>query len=61
MGADTPRQKRKAGLKAVIDGIELNYEREGSGKPVLLLHGWGASIETMRPIAAHLINRGVVL
>lgn len=45
-------------MKTVINGIELNYERAGEGKPVLLLHGWGASVDTMRPIAKHLLSRG---
>lgn len=34
-----------------IDGLNINYIDEGSGKAVLLLHGWGGSIQTMRPIA----------
>lgn len=33
-----------------IEGIELNYIVEGSGEPVLILHGWGASIASVRPI-----------
>lgn len=41
-----------------INGIKLNYERMGSGRPVLLLHGWGASIQAMRPIADCLTAAG---
>ena len=33
-----------------IDGINIHYERVGVGKPVLILHGWGASIEAVCPI-----------
>jgi pimeloyl-ACP methyl ester carboxylesterase len=33
-----------------IEGIELNYIIEGEGKDVLVLHGWGASINTVLPI-----------
>lgn len=33
-----------------IDGLRINYIDEGEGDNVLLLHGWGASIETMQPI-----------
>ncbi|MBE5784230.1 MAG: alpha/beta hydrolase [Clostridiales bacterium] len=33
-----------------IKGIKIHYERQGQGKPVLILHGWGASIEAVRPI-----------
>jgi pimeloyl-ACP methyl ester carboxylesterase len=30
-----------------IDGTKLRYEMAGSGAPILLLHGWGGSIESM--------------
>ncbi|MGI5850302.1 MAG: alpha/beta fold hydrolase [Christensenellales bacterium] len=33
-----------------INNITVNYEQQGKGTDVLLLHGWGASIQTMRPI-----------
>ncbi|MCR3956000.1 MAG: alpha/beta hydrolase, partial [Gudongella sp.] len=33
-----------------IDGLKINYIKTGSGEPVLILHGWGASIETVMPI-----------
>jgi pimeloyl-ACP methyl ester carboxylesterase len=33
-----------------IDGLKINYIQEGTGQDVLLLHGWGCSIETMKPI-----------
>lgn len=33
-----------------IDGLKINYIKTGSGEPVLVLHGWGASIETVMPI-----------
>lgn len=33
-----------------IDGLNINYIDEGTGKNVLLLHGWGANIQTMMPI-----------
>lgn len=33
-----------------IDGLNINYLDEGSGSSVLLLHGWGGSIQTMMPI-----------
>ena len=34
-----------------VDGININYIDEGQGSVVLLLHGWGGSIQTMMPIA----------
>ena len=33
-----------------VDGININYIDEGAGSTVLLLHGWGGSIQTMLPI-----------
>jgi pimeloyl-ACP methyl ester carboxylesterase len=33
-----------------IDGLRINYIKTGTGEPVLILHGWGASIETIMPI-----------
>lgn len=33
-----------------VDGLNINYINEGKGKEILLLHGWGGSIQTMMPI-----------
>ena len=33
-----------------VDGNNINYIDEGKGSDVLLLHGWGGSIQTMMPI-----------
>lgn len=33
-----------------VDGLKINYIIEGTGRDVLLLHGWGGSIQTMMPI-----------
>jgi len=33
-----------------IDGMNINYIVEGEGNPVVVLHGWGANIETVLPI-----------
>ncbi|NLJ57346.1 MAG: alpha/beta hydrolase [Tissierellia bacterium] len=40
-----------------IDGININYIDEGEGETVLLLHGWGGSIQTMMPIHNILIDK----
>lgn len=37
-------------MKINIDGLELNYIVEGSGNDVIILHGWGANINTIMPI-----------
>jgi pimeloyl-ACP methyl ester carboxylesterase len=43
-------------MKINIDGININYIQEGKGYDIILLHGWGGSIETMNPIYIHLKN-----
>lgn len=44
-------------MKINIENIEINYICEGQGKNILILHGWGASIETIMPIFNHLKNQ----
>lgn len=39
-----------------INGLNINYEVSGEGTPVILLHGWLCSLETMKPIANVLQN-----
>lgn len=34
----------------LYDGMKINYIVEGEGEDVLVLHGWGASIASVRPI-----------
>lgn len=41
-------------MNTVIDGLKINYRVSGSGRPVVVLHGWGARIETVEPIHRHL-------
>ena len=36
------------------DGINVIYYVAGQGYPILLLHGWGCSHETMQPVYEHL-------
>ncbi len=43
-------------MNVIIDGIKINYEQQGQGKDVLVLHGWGASIKTMRPVIDALVS-----
>lgn len=37
-------------MNAEINGLNINYEIKGEGCDVVLLHGWGASIESFRPV-----------
>ncbi len=41
-------------MQVEINGYKINYEVEGQGKNVIILHGWLASLETMKPIANEL-------
>jgi pimeloyl-ACP methyl ester carboxylesterase len=43
-----------------IDGLRTRYLMRGSGPPVLVLHGWGACIETVFPIVASLQSAATV-
>ena len=38
-------------MQVKINNWNINYEVLGEGNPVILLHGWLATLETMRPIA----------
>lgn len=38
-------------MQVKIKDWNINYEIMGDGNPVILLHGWLANLETMRPIA----------
>ncbi len=40
-----------------IDGLNIEYCEQGSGTPVLLLHGWGASFDTYRGVINTLKDR----
>ena len=41
-------------MQVKINDWNINYEVMGKGNPVILLHGWLANLETMRPIANNL-------
>lgn len=41
-----------------IGGLDSGVAVIGSGTPVLLLHGWGANIQTMWPVAQQLAQAG---
>ena len=44
-------------MEIEIKGKKINYELEGEGKPLILLHGWLASSETMKPLQKHLAKK----
>jgi pimeloyl-ACP methyl ester carboxylesterase len=45
-------------MKVLIDGQLVEYKKEGAGRAVLLLHGWGASLGTFDQLTAHLVKTG---
>ena len=44
-------------MEIIINEKKINYEVEGEGKPVVILHGWLASLETMKPLQKYLSNK----
>ena len=45
---------KEENLQVKINNWNINYEVQGKGNPVILLHGWLATLETMRPLANNL-------
>lgn len=43
-------------MKTVIDELTINYEVEGEGYPIIMLHGWLANLETMEPLKRALVS-----
>ena len=43
-------------MEVLIDDLKINYQITGKGKPVLLLHGFGAQIESFAPVILALQN-----
>jgi pimeloyl-ACP methyl ester carboxylesterase len=41
-----------------INDLKINYEILGEGKPVMLLHGWGGSLESLRALGSGLEGQG---
>jgi pimeloyl-ACP methyl ester carboxylesterase len=41
-------------MQVVVDHLVTRYERKGTGKSILLLHGWGDSLETFHALVAEL-------
>lgn len=41
-----------------INGLNINYTDCGEGKPILLLHGWGSSLEVWNRISNQFLAKG---
>ena len=48
-------------MNVVVDGLITNYHKTGSGKTIILLHGWGSSKETFKDIESHLKDHNSLL
>ncbi len=46
--------KRVEFMEYIFNNIKIRYTDEGSGKAIVLLHGWGQNIEMMQPINVNL-------
>jgi pimeloyl-ACP methyl ester carboxylesterase len=42
----------------LIEGLNIHVQVMGKGEPVLLLHGWGISLQEMLPVAEQLAPQG---
>ena len=42
----------------VVDGLHINYREAGSGKPILILHGWGRGSVTWIAVQDFLAQKG---
>ena len=48
-------------MLARINGLDTYYTVEGRGEPVVLLHGWGASSQSLAPLCGALADAFRVL
>lgn len=44
-------------MNITIDGLKIEYTEQGTGIPVLLLHGWGSSYDVYKGIISSLSDR----
>ena len=44
-------------MHLVVKDVDLNYIQYGSGKDIILLHGWGQNIEMMKPLGDSFSNK----
>lgn len=44
-------------MQIKIKEWNINYEVEGEGEPIILLHGWLTDLESMRPLTTNLVKK----
>lgn len=37
-------------MNILINGLNIHYDIKGDGNPLVILHGWGANLESFRPV-----------
>ena len=45
-------------MKVLVNGQLIEYKKEGRGRTVVLLHGWGDSLATFSELAKYFVGRG---
>ena len=48
-------------MQVVVNGLMTHYQRQGAGKTVLLLHGWGDRLETFDAMTSRLSKKYQVI
>ena len=48
-------------MHAIVGGLDISYLSEGSGPPILLLHGWGSNQQTFDQLSRDLASKYTVL
>lgn len=43
-------------MKVIVDEQLVNYQAEGSGKTILLLHGWGTNLQTFDGLSKYFVS-----
>jgi len=45
-------------MKVLVNGQLIEYKKEGRGRTILLLHGWGDSLATFNDLTKYFVGRG---
>src|SRR5436190_2312381 len=49
-------------MNAVVDGLMTNYQKRGKGKKtIVLLHGWGANIDSFDKLSEYFVDKYTLL
>lgn len=44
-------------MEITVNGLKVNYESEGTGQEILMLHGWGSSLDAFVLLRRHLSRK----